>query len=158
MGLLAVAMWLAFAIRRQSLQDGGLAVPALFCLWSLAAIYHNINNLILMLPAFAFLWFADPGGAGRERWSQIVCFEAVLMLTCRRGCPAPCPRTLAAFLVEHFDRLLVLACSFDVDVLWVTSRRGVEFNQDRKERETTDACHACALSISCFVVPRRWSG
>src|SRR5262249_44403883 len=42
--LVAVAVWLACRDRRRPLRDGGVALPALFCLCSLAAIYHNINN------------------------------------------------------------------------------------------------------------------
>ena len=45
---------------RRPLHTGGMAMPGLFCLCSLLAIYHNINNLVLMLPAFAFLGAALP--------------------------------------------------------------------------------------------------
>jgi len=120
LGLLAVATWLAFRNPTRPLHDGGLAVPALFCLWSLAAIYHNINNLLLMLPAFAFLWFADTGARLPRRWFQIVCLQTVLMLDIPTRLSGTVPAgTLAAFLVEHFDRLLVLACFVDVAVVWV---------------------------------------
>ena len=119
-GLLAIAMWLALRDPMRPLHEGGLAVPALLCLWSLAAIYHNINNLLLMLPAFAFLWFADTGGRRPHRWLQIACLQAVLMLDIPTRLSGIVPAgTLAAFLVEHFDRLLVLACFVDIAVLWV---------------------------------------
>jgi len=120
LGLLAVAVWLALRDPMRSLDEGGLAIPALFCLWSLAAIYHNVNNLILIVPAFVFLWFADSGARPRRRWFQIACLEAVLVLDIptRLAGLVP-PGTLAAFLVEHFDRLLVLACFIDVAVAWV---------------------------------------
>src|SRR5256885_2587356 len=36
-----------------------LAIPGLLCLWSLLTIYHNLNNLILVLPAFIFLLTLD---------------------------------------------------------------------------------------------------
>jgi len=119
LGLLAVAVWLALRDPLRSLHDGGLAIPALFCLWSLAAIYHNVNNLILVLPAFVFLWFADRGARPRRRWFQIACLQAVLMvdIPTRLSGLVP-PGTLAAFLADHFDRLLVIACFVDVAVLW----------------------------------------
>ena len=115
LGLLAVAVWLASRDPVRSLHDGGLAIPALFCLWSLAAIYHNVNNLILMLPAFVFFWFEDSGGRPRHRWFQIACLQAVLMLDIPTRLAGIVPAgTFAAFLVDHFDRLLVLACFVDV--------------------------------------------
>jgi len=117
--LLAIALWLATRDRQRPLQAGGLAIPALFCLWSLAAIYHNTNNLILMLPAFMFLWF-DGGRAMRpRRWLQIACLQAVLMLDVPTRLGGIVTHgTLAAFLVDHFDRWLVLACFTDVAVAW----------------------------------------
>ena len=122
--LLAIAMWLAWRDRRRPLQDGGIAVPAMFCLWSLAAIYHNTNNLILILPAFVFLWFVGRDERSFRRWPQIVCLQAVLMLDVPTRLAGAVPRgTLAAFLVEHFDRLLVLACFVDVAVAWVRMTR-----------------------------------
>jgi len=124
LGLLAVAVWLALRDPTRPLHDGGLAVPALFCLWSLAAIYHNVNNLLLMLPAFVFLWFADAHARPPHRWFQIVCLQTVLMLDIpTRLSGTAAAGTLAAFLVEHFDRLLVLACFVDVAVLWVSVAR-----------------------------------
>ena len=58
-GLCGIAM----RDRSRALDEGGMAIPAMFCLWSLLVTYHNGNNLILMLPAFAFLWF-DARSAG----------------------------------------------------------------------------------------------
>jgi len=73
-----------------------------------------------MLPAFAFLWFADTGARLPRRWFQIVCLQTVLMLDIPTRLSGTVPAgTLAAFLVEHFDRLLVLACFVDVAVVWV---------------------------------------
>jgi hypothetical protein len=117
--LLAVALWLAWRDRQRPLQNGGLAIAALFCLWSLAAIYHNTNNLIVMLPAFMFLWFDGGTGVRPRRWLQIVCLQAALMLDVPTRLGGIVPRgTFAAFLVDHFDRLLVLACFVDVAVAW----------------------------------------
>jgi hypothetical protein len=124
LGLLAAAALLAMRDPMRPLHAGGLAIPALFCLWALAAIYHNVNNLILMLPAFVFLWFADTGARPAHCWFQIACLQAVLMLDIpTRLTGIVPPRTLAAFLVDHFDRLLVLACFVDVAVLWVSVAR-----------------------------------
>src|SRR5262249_51449244 len=121
--VLAAAIWLAWRDRRRPLDAGGFAVPALFCLCSLAIVYHNVNNLILMLPAFLFLWFRD-GRESTPRWFQIACLEAVLVgeLATRLVGFVP-PRTLAAFLTGHFDRVLVLACFVDVAVAWNRSTR-----------------------------------
>jgi hypothetical protein len=122
--LLAIAVLLVWRDRRRPLRDGGIAVLAMFCLWSLAAIYHNTNNLILMLPAFAFLWFARSGDRPARRWPQIVCLQAALMFDVPTRLTGLVPRgTVAAFLVEHFDRLLVLACFVDVAVAWARMTR-----------------------------------
>ena len=63
--LLLAAGAVALRHRSRPLSEGGMAVPALFCLWSLLVTYHNGNNLLLMLPAFAFLWFPAIGGPQR---------------------------------------------------------------------------------------------
>ena len=55
---------------------GGLAVPAMFCLWSLLAVYHNGNNFILMLPAFAFLWFRPDDQSSALRSLPIIILGA----------------------------------------------------------------------------------
>jgi hypothetical protein len=122
--LLAGAVLLALRDPLRPVDQGGLAIPALFCLWSLAAIYHNINNLVLMLPVFVFLWFADGNRLPRRRWLQIACLQAVLMLDIptRLSGTVP-PGTPAAFLVDHFDRLLVLACFVDVAAVWIAVGR-----------------------------------
>ena len=118
-GLLGCATWLARRDPHRPLDDGGIAIPALFCLCSLAAIYHNVNNLILMLPAFLFLWFVNGEQAGSRRWLQIACLQAVLMLDVPTRLAGVVWRgAVAVLLVEHFDRLLVLACFADVAVAW----------------------------------------
>jgi glycosyl transferase family 87 len=123
--LVAAAIWLAWRDPRRPLHDGGIAIPALFCLCSLAAIYHNINNLILMLPAFVFLW-CGRGDSASRRWTQIACLQAALVVDLPTRLDGLVPRgTLAAFLVANFDRLLVLACLVDVTMAWIgVSRRG----------------------------------
>ena len=52
---------------------------SLLCLWSLLAFYHNTNNLIMMLPAFAFVWFLDDRPASPGRWVPVVLLQAALM-------------------------------------------------------------------------------
>ena len=75
----SASVWLAMRDRSRALDDGGMAIPAMFCLWSLLAIYHNGNNMILMLPAFAFLWFLDDRQRSPSRWMPIVVLQAALM-------------------------------------------------------------------------------
>jgi Glycosyltransferase family 87 len=117
-GLLGCALWLAWRDPRRPLQEGGIALAALFSLCSLAAVYHNINNLILMLPAFLFLWFVA-GEAGTARWLQIACLQLVLVVDVPTRLAGLVPRgSFAGLLVEHFDRLLVLACFVDVAAAW----------------------------------------
>jgi len=118
--LVAVALWLARRDSRRPLSDGGISIPALLCLRSLASIYHNINNLILVLPAFVFLWFGAGGQRSPRRWSQIAGFQAVLVFDVPTRLNGAVPRgTLAAFFVEHGDRLVVLACFVDVAIAWL---------------------------------------
>lgn len=125
--LVAAAVWLASRDPRRPLPDGGIGIPALFCLCSLAAVYHNVNNLVLLLPAFVFLWFR--AGDRPPRWTQLACLQAVLMFDLPTRLDGMVPRgTLAAFFVAHGDRLVVLACFVDVAAAWVgitrTSGRG----------------------------------
>ena len=76
---LAGLWWLARRDREASLGTSGLAIVGLFCLWSLLVFYHNTNNLIMMLPAFVFLWFADDRPNSASRWVPIVLLQAALM-------------------------------------------------------------------------------
>jgi hypothetical protein len=52
----------------------------LLCLWSLLTIYHNLNNLILMLPAFVFLLTAEDPDTRTLRWWTIGVIQTALML------------------------------------------------------------------------------
>jgi len=117
--LLAGAWWLARRDARRPLDEGGLGVVSLFCLWSLLAFYHNTNNLIMMLPAFAFVWFLDDRSASPRPWVPIVLLQAALMfdVPTRLG-PRMSHEHWATPAVEHFDRLLVLATFAYVAVLW----------------------------------------
>lgn len=117
--LLAVACWLARRDPRRALDAGGMAVPGLFCLWSLLAFYHNGNNLILMLPAFAFLWCLDDRALRPSRWIPIVALQAALMfdVPARLG-PWAASHDWLRGAVVHFDRVLVMATSAYVAALW----------------------------------------
>jgi hypothetical protein len=57
-----------------------LAIPGLMCLWSLLTIYHNLNNLILMLPAFIFLLTDKDPDTRRQRVWAVGMIQAALML------------------------------------------------------------------------------
>lgn len=117
--LLAVVCWLARRDPRRALDAGGLAVPGLFCLWSLLTFYHNGNNLMLMLPAFAYVWFLDDRRSEASRWIPIAIVQTVLMY----DVPARLATTVSAHLlvrmaIEHFDRTVALVMFAYVSVLW----------------------------------------
>jgi hypothetical protein len=123
--LLAVVCRLAWRDRTRRLEDGGLAVPAMFCLWSLLVTYHNGNNMILMLPAFGFLWFRD-GGPAWSRWIPILVLQAALAFDVPVRLDdvarnAGWPR----IAIEQFDRLVVIGTLAYVSASWyrLTARR-----------------------------------
>ena len=109
--LLAALCLLAARDRSRALDQGGMAVPAMFCLWSLLATYHNGNNLILMLPAFAFLWFHD---APRPpwRWVLIAALQAAMIYD------VPVRLAGAGPVVAQADRLVVITALACVCALW----------------------------------------
>ena len=114
-----IAFCVLAARDRRALDAGGMAIPALFCLWSLLTIYHNGNNLILMLPAFAFLWCLDDRALWPSRWLPIVALQAALMfdVPARMG-PWAASHDWLRGAVVHFDRVLVMATSAYVAALW----------------------------------------
>jgi uncharacterized membrane protein YecN with MAPEG domain len=87
-GATADAVWISIAVMalivlcfvavRDRTQT--LAIPGLLCLWSLLTIYHNLNNLILLLPAFIFLLTVDDPGTRRQRAWMVGIIQTVLML------------------------------------------------------------------------------
>ena len=129
--LLVALCGLAMRDRSRDLDDGGMAIPAMFCLWSLLTIYHNGNNLILMLPAFAFLWFRDDRRASPWRWLGILVLQAALA----------------------FD--VPVRLSAEASVAWVGEDR------DRTVRSVCRACdarvgvdHVVALDVLAFALAR----
>ena len=117
--LLAGVCWLATRNRRRGRDAGGLAVPSLFCLWSLLAIYHNGNNMILMLPAFTFLWFLDDRPTSPSHWIPIVVLQAVLMFDVPARLSATAPdHGWGRMAVDHFDRVAVMATFAYVAAVW----------------------------------------
>ena len=117
--LLAGVWWLAQRDLRRPLEAGGLATVSLLCLWSLLAFYHNTNNLIMMVPAFVFLWFLDDRPALPRRWVPIVLLQAGLTfdVPTRLG-PRMLHENWVKVAVDDFDRLLVLASFAYVALRW----------------------------------------
>jgi hypothetical protein len=117
--LLAGIIWLARRDPRRALDEGGLAVPAMLCLWSLLSVYHNINNLILMLPAFAFLWYRDDRRARPIRWVPLVLMQAVLMVDVPTRLAGLAPREgWLSIAIGDFDRLVVVSVLAWVGAVW----------------------------------------
>lgn len=119
-GLLLIGVFgLARRDPSRALDAGGLAVPSLFCLWSLLAIYHNGNNMILVLPVFAFLWFLDDRRTSPSHWIPIVVLQAVLMFDVPARLSATAPgHGWGRMAVDHFDRVAVLATFACVSATW----------------------------------------
>lgn len=117
--LLAVLCGIAMRDRSRALDEGGLAVPAMFCLWSLLAIYHNGNNMMLMLPAFAFLWFRADRQASPSRWIPILVLQAALAFDVPvRLNGLASSLGWGRMVIEQFDRVVVLATLAWVSVAW----------------------------------------
>ena len=87
-----------------------LTAIAAFCLWSLAAFYHNGNNLILMLPAFIVLL--------QRAHAAAVLMQVLLMI----DLPARFPHTPFA----HVNRALVLVTLGGLVVFWWRARGRVD--------------------------------
>ncbi len=123
--LLVLAVWvLSRRDSRRRLDADGLAIPGLFCLCSLLAVYHNVNNLILMLPAFAFLWFRDGPRGSRARWAPLVLLQLALTVDVpTRIGPFAANLGWVSAAIDSADRLLVLATFVYVGILWVRSTR-----------------------------------
>ena len=126
--LLVALCGLAMRSRSRDLDDGGMAIPAMFCLWSLLTIYHNGNNMILMLPAFAFLWFRDDRRTSPSWWLGILALQAALAFDVPVRLAAEAPSLgWGRIAIEQFDRLLVLGTLVWVSITWwrLTAPRSV---------------------------------
>ncbi len=110
---------LALRDRSRALDDGGIAVPAMFGMWSLLTIYHNGNNMILMLPAFAFLWVRVDRWTLPSRWIPIAALEAALVFDVPVRLSAVAPSLgWARVAIEQFDRVVVIVVLAWVSVSW----------------------------------------
>ena len=116
--LLLMLCWLAMRDRSRALDAGGMAVPGMFCLWSLLVTYHNGNNMILMLPAFAFLWLSgDP--LTPSQWIPIVVVQASMMFDVPvRLSGAAASLGWGRIAIEHVDRVVVITTLAYVSALW----------------------------------------
>ena len=108
--LLLLACWRAMQTKRNHGALDEVAIVGLFSLWSLLTVYHNYNNLVLMLPAFIVLLARAWSGAGRLRWLPVGLVQLALMfdVPARLDRFAP-PAGWIRVLVDDGDRLLVLA-------------------------------------------------
>jgi hypothetical protein len=97
-----------------------LAIPGLLCLWSLLTIYHNLNNLILMLPAFVFLLTDDDPDTRTIRWWTIGIIQTALMLDIPVRLRALAGGPLGRIVLDA-DRVVVLGTF--VVVAWCWRRR-----------------------------------
>ena len=110
LGLLIALSAVARRDPSRTLDAGGMAIPAMFSLWSLLSIYHNGNNMILMLPAFVFLWFRQQRGKSSVRWFSLAVLQATLMFDVPVRLSGFASRVgWARLAVERFDRVVVLA-------------------------------------------------
>jgi len=107
------------AIERKNRSDARGAVPAAFCLWSLLSFYHLGNNMILMFPAFVFLWYAnDPETVHKRRvLMALIQLELVVDVPVRLRGLAPASGW-ARLIIVDFDRFLVALAFAYVIVVW----------------------------------------
>jgi hypothetical protein len=119
----AVALFAAVCLliarhRSRPLDGGGIAAPAMLCLWSLLVTYHNGNNFILALPAFAFLWYDDSRRA-LGKWLPIAVLQGGMMYDVPvRWAGAAVPPAIG-FAVAQFDRVLLLMTLAYVAAVWM---------------------------------------
>ena len=139
---------LALRDRSRALDDGGMAVPAMFGMWSLLTIYHNGNNMILMLPAFAFLWFHVDRWTLPSRWIPLAALEAALAFDVSVRLSASAPSLgWARIAIEQFDRVLVLIVLAWVSVAWYRLTADPEV---RLKPDTTGRRHSASNALSPF--------
>jgi hypothetical protein len=124
MVLLAATAALAWRDRARRLDAGGMALPAMFCLWSLLVTYHNGNNAILAVPAFAFLWFRPDHPSPLARWTPIAVLQAALVFDVPVRLHDVAAPAWIRIAIEHFDRIILLMTLALIAAIWwrVTTR------------------------------------
>ena len=113
-GAIALAALCVAAVRDRTKT---LAIPGLLCLCSLLSVYHNLNNLILVLPAFLFLLTVDDPDTRAQRAWMVGIIQAALMLDIPvrlRGLAGG----LAGGLILDADRAVVLGTFVFVAWQW----------------------------------------
>jgi hypothetical protein len=118
--LLLLLVPCGIAMRERNASDlRAAAAPALFCLWSLLTIYHIGNNLILLLPAFAFLLLLDDPATVWWRLGVASAIQIAMMLDIPVHLASRAPDHGPLFLlVRDFDRVVVLVTFVSVAFLW----------------------------------------
>jgi hypothetical protein len=120
----------------------------MFGMWSLLTIYHNGNNMILMLPAFAFLWFHVDRWTLPSRWIPLAALEAALAFDVSVRLSAAAPSLgWARIAIEQFDRVLVLIVLAWVSVAWYRLTADPEV---RLKPDTTGRRHSASNALSPF--------
>ena len=114
--LLIVPCWFAIDDARGSGRRADASL-ALFCLWSLLAVYHVGNNLTLMLPAFVFLALADDPGSTPWRICVVMTIQIVFMLDIPVHVYPRIANSSLAFLARDADRVVVLLAFVSVVLL-----------------------------------------
>jgi glycosyl transferase family 87 len=118
--LLLLIVPCGIALRDSNVSDvRAAAAPALFCLWSLLTIYHIGNNLILLLPAFAFLLLSDDPATVWWRMGVASAIQIAMMLDIPVHLASRVPDHGVLFLlVRDVDRIVVLVTFVSVALLW----------------------------------------
>jgi hypothetical protein len=117
LGLLIAIGLAAFRRRSRASDEDRLAVPAMLCLWSLLVTYHNGNNFILALPAFAFLWF-DERRRGAAKWLALAMLQAAMMFDVPVRLAGAAVPGLIRFAINQFDRAAILITLAYVCAIW----------------------------------------
>lgn len=114
--LLIVAIGMTAVAAGSPSSGGAGAALAALCLRSLLSFYHIGNNFVLMLPAFAFLWFADDPPTRRLRLSLVGLIELAMIADVALSYAVRVQPW--ATLVDNLDRFVVLATFLVFVVLW----------------------------------------
>ena len=116
--LLACVIWLAAADGARPLESGGIAIVALLACASLLTVYHNSNNLVLLLPAFIFLWFHAPSRTSLGAVVALSLLQLALVLDLSARVTAAETGVWVHQAALQFDRVLVLGVFVWVAAEW----------------------------------------